>query len=293
MHGEANQEPRWALCIRTVSDLRKLPNTLSERVSQVLLGEKVMLLEESGDWHLIRMERDGYVGWIQKAALHLCTAEYARSFEAECKVKVLAEILPARSEPSKKHGEETGKIPFGVQLNVLKKAGYYSQILIPDGNLWWVESKGLIPLQRLPNLSGDGIAFTIGLMKRFIGVPYLWGGRSAFGFDCSGFTAAFLEFLGITLPRNADQQFQCGEAVSGAYQPGDLLFFHKLEGEAKDIRQQDRYASISHVAISLGDDEMIHAYGATWGVSCSSLNPKSQRYRPWLKDHLIGARRYI
>jgi cell wall-associated NlpC family hydrolase len=151
-----------------------------------------------------------------------------------------------------------------------------------------VAQSGLLPLDQLPQPDGTGIAFTLKLMQRFVGVPYLWGGRTPFGFDCSGFSQAFWDFMGVSIPRDADQQCQAGLPIEGAPRPGDLLFF----GEANVDRPSTRFAGISHVAISLGGDEIIHSNGAAWGVSYNSLNPERPGFRAWLREHLVGARRF-
>jgi cell wall-associated NlpC family hydrolase len=109
-------------------------------------------------------------------------------------------------------------------------------------------------------------------MRRFIGTPYLWGGRSPFGFDCSGLAGAFWGFMGVTIPRDADQQFRAGIPVEGTPQPGDLIFF----GEHDPDQPNARYASIDHVAISLGGDEVIHATSGAGGVVLNSLDPDSR-----------------
>ena len=288
-----NPETPWALCNRPVSDLRSEPRSLAERVSQALLGEVVRPLQESGDWTLIQMERDGYIGWIHRAALHPCSREEAVAYQATCRVRVLAELLHARTAAQAGLGMDAGKLPFGVNLPLEQQIDAASQVRLPDGRLWWVDSSGLLPVELWPAPNHPGVSFTLDLMRRFVGVPYLWGGRSPFGYDCSGFAATFWDFLGIRLPRDADQQFQIGLPISGDYQPGDLLFFGSLANEETDIRQQSRFAAITHVAISLGGDEIIHANGGAWGVSDNSLDPASPRYRPWLREHLAGSRRYL
>jgi cell wall-associated NlpC family hydrolase len=189
-------------------------------------------------------------------------------------------------------GQEAGRLPFGVQVRVTGQSETAYQIRLPDGRVWWVDSSGLLPRDSWPSPDQDGIASTLDLMRQFVGVPYLWGGRSPYGFDCSGFTVAFWGFMGVSLPRDADQQFQAGKPVTGSLQPGDLLFFGNLAEDKPDERQKDRFSSISHVAVSLGGDEIIHANGTAWGVSYNSIDPASPRYRPWLREHYAGARRY-
>ena len=87
--------------------------------------------------------------------------------------------------------------------------------------------------------------------KKFINIPYLWGGRSSFGTDCSGFVQNIYKQSGIPLPRDAKQQAQCGKVVTSAGEilPGDLLFFHDEKGE------------IIHTGVYIGNNNIIHASG--------------------------------
>lgn len=280
----------WALVNRPVTDLRREPRSLAERVNQGLIGEAVRILETQDIWSLVRTERDGYLGWIHTAALYPCSSELVTAYQSEAKVRVFAELLTAYQEASLEHN--TGKLPFGVRLPLEQQSGESAQIRLPDGRLWWVESAGLLPKERWPKPDPEGIAFTIGLMKRFVGVPYMWGGRSAFGFDCSAFAGALWDFMGINIPRDADQQFRVGKRVEGSPQPGDILYFGDHDDEEPDERQTGRFAAINHAAISLGGDELIHATGAVWGVTYNSLDPSSPHYRQVLHTHCAGARRF-
>jgi cell wall-associated NlpC family hydrolase len=282
----------WALVNRPVDDLRLEPRSTTERVSQALLGEIVRVLRTGREWSQVLLERHHYLGWIHTNALHLCSREEAAAYQAACRVRVLAELLPAWSEEREGARREAGKLPFGVRLPVEEQKDGKTQVRLPDGRLWWAESLGLLPLERSPTPNTAGIAFTLNLMRRFTGVPYMWGGRTPFGFDCAGFTGTFWDFLGLNLPRDADQQYQAGQPVDSRPEPGDLLFFSRKTQEPVDERQEGRFASITHVAVSLGGEEMIHANATAWGVSTHSMNPSSPRYRAWLQEHLIGIRRF-
>lgn len=279
----------WGLARRCVSDLRSETNNRSERLSQVLLGDAVCILEEQSDWYHVRMERDGYSGWVHANAILRADLQEVKAYQEECDVCVIAEMLPARlPESSTSQIEDqrdfVGKLPFGLRLHMVDRHNQQAILRHPDGTLWQVSTNGLLERERWPLPNEQGIEFTLSFIHRMIGVPYLWGGRTPFGYDCSGLTQTFLNFTGLKVPRDADQQFMAGIPLLDSPRPGDLLFF----GEAGS----QRYANVTHVAISLGGDEIIHANGAAWSISINSLDSSSHLYRSWLKEQLIGIRRF-
>lgn len=283
----------WGIVTRSVIDLRQAPSNFTERVSQALLGEAVQILEQQADWCFVRLQRDGYLGWMARSALLSVSLDELRAYQSACNARVIAELLPARRADSLQLGaagqiEQAGILPFGVAVSVRQWGDEQSTLLLPDNSRWLVPTNGLLEKSRWLNPDEKGIAAALDLIRRFIGVPYLWGGRTPFGYDCSGLAQTFLSFIGVHIPRDADQQYQVGAPVSGPVSPGDLLFF----GEG-DSKRDQRSAHITHVAISLGGDEIIHANGAAWGVSYNSLHPDSPLYRPWLRENLVGVRRFV
>ncbi len=279
----------WALVNRSISDVRCEPDGLAEQINQALLGEAARILEEQGDWALVRQERDGYIGWTRASALHRCSQQETNAYRAACDVLAVAELAQAHSSPTRV-GSGVGKLPFGIALPVVDRQGSLAAVRLPDGRVWWVEQADLLPVAQRPKPDEAGIAFTLNLIRRFIGVPYLWGGRSPFGYDCSGLAQTFWGLMGVAIPRDADQQFLAGQPVKGTLQPGDLLFFGD---QGDDGSGRVRYSRINHVAISLGGDEIIHANGGTWSIAYNSLNPASPIYRADLRKHLAGVRRFV
>lgn len=280
------EETPWALVNRPVTDLRRAPRNLAERVSQALLGEIVRVLEEGPDgWVFVRLEHDGYLGWLHTAALQPCTQSEALAYRQASLNRVIAPWVPA-FDPS--GTEPLQKLPFGVLVPVESWQGNQAMVVLPDGQRWRVAAEGL--LKETPTLTADaeGIRRALQQVRGLIGVPYLWGGRTPYGFDCSGLAQAFWHLLGVQLPRDADQQAQIGQSVSTAPEAGDLLFF----GAPDPDQPQERYRSISHVAISLGGAQLIHANGSTWSIAVNSLDPNHPLYRPWLREHLLEVRRY-
>ena len=281
-----SEQTPWGLARRGVTDLRREPDNHSERLSQALLGEALRVLEERGEWVRVRLEKDGYLGWLHSRAISQADEQECKKYQADGNAVVLDGLAQAYTSPALAGAErlEAGKIPFGVKIIAEEQPDGWTAVRLPDGRRWWLESPSLMPLEKLPRPDLPGIGFAISLLRRFIGVPYLWGGRTPFGYDCSGFAQTFLALLGVSAPRDADQQHRAATAVQGPPQPGDLLFFGS-EGK-------ESHRPISHVGIALGGDELIHANGTAWGVSINSLDPGRPGYSQWLRENLVSYGRF-
>lgn len=288
-------ETPWALIRRGVTDLRREPRNLSERISQALLGEFVRILHYNdplNDWARVRLEKDGYMGWIHSKALHPCSAAEAAEYSSACNAQVVAELAVTRDSPpgemAPSDSQLPGKLPFGAALAVVSFGGAWLQVRLPDGRSAWLQRGDVMPNTERPHTDAAGIQATLALIRRFAGVPYLWGGRTPFGYDCSGLAQAFHAFLGVHIPRDADQQYRMGQPITGTPHPGDLIYF----GDAS-TRSQQRFAAVTHVAISLGDWKIIHSNGTAWGVSYNDMADENSSYSAWLRQHNLGIRRFL
>ncbi len=273
-------ETPWALINRPVEDLRRKPSILAERISQARLSEAARVIESSGDWSFIRMEHDGYSGWVHTASLHICSESDVKNYRAALNAIVSAALAEAWDG---REATLVQKIPFAAEVNVTEVRGEDSLIQLPDGRRWKVCTADLTPLDARPKPTAEGIARTLDLIQRFMGIPYLWGGRTPYGYDCSGLAGTFYAFMGVNIPRDADQQFLAGEVVEKP-EAGDLVFFGEPD--------EDGDVHISHVGISLGGDEFIHSTGAAWGTVVNTFDPNGRPYRAWLRENYRGARRF-
>ncbi len=152
------------------------------------------------------MEKDRYFGWMHTAALEPTSPLAIRDYQELCNAKVQAELLNTWEETgiSVLQSESVGpmeKLPFGRPLVVVEWNDDTALVYLPNHCYRRVSREGLIPASIWPQADEIGIAFTLQLIRRSVGVPYLWGGRTPFGFDCSGLAQTFLNFLGIDTPR--------------------------------------------------------------------------------------------
>ncbi|HEV3413917.1 MAG TPA: C40 family peptidase [Puia sp.] len=223
-----------AICCVPVGPLRSEPSHRTEMVSQLLFGECCEILDQSNrDWYRVRARFDGYEGWCQPAHLvEVNESEYESGTFAMTPEWVTA--LEYNGHPM--------MVPMGSQLTAMRngkaKWGQKNQVRY-KGEIWDAAA-GVIDPKSIRQLT-----------YKYLNTPYLWGGRSVFGIDCSGFTQSVFKFLGVSLLRDAYLQAGQGEAVGFLEETrtGDLAFFDNDEGR------------ITHVGILLNANEIIHASG--------------------------------
>lgn len=213
--------------INSVSDIRIEPKFESERISQLIFGERVKILENLGEYSFIESD-DGVRGYIKSTNI------------GEGEIKKFKLI-------SRYHNRFVN-LPFGSYLS----EDDIEKFKIPKSMIVEIEKKF------------DMIKFS----KHFIMVPYLWGGTSDFGFDCSGFIQRLFKFSNnIIIPRNSKDQMEYSQTVSGFEnaKKGDLIFFK------------------GHVALYLGNYKIIHANGHYSSVTINDLSDNSDYSKMLLK----------
>jgi hypothetical protein len=250
------------------------PSDQKDVVSQALYGSNVKLLLARGEWSRIQTD-DHYKGWTPSRYLRLVLSGsgYATSGNV---VQVESLFANVYHETDVTRHKPVITIPFETRLEVIAEGKGddegWLHVRLPDMRKEWVRAGDVVadpkPLT---------IPESIELAKRFLGLTYLWGGRSTFGYDCSGFTQMLVRSRGIIMPRDADLQAEWSGVAAvdrNDLQPGDLLFFGS---SAKHI---------THTGMYIGDGQFIHdTTHAHPGVQISRLDDQ-----PWTRI-LVACRR--
>lgn len=287
---QALGEQVWGICTVSVGNGREGPQHKAELGTQLLMGEVVRVLKGGNflslNWYLVQ-GADGYVTWQQVGNIARCTREEADQWLNSRLLIITQFETEVHSEP--KAGSAV--ICNAVLLNKLQYAGEvpgWYRVRLPDNRQGYIQQSAAEDL-RVWRASRKPTPEAIEQSAmRFVGRPYLWGGNSPFGLDCSGFTKLVFGLNGIDLLRNAGHQARQGEEVSlannySALRKGDLLFF----GRRVSAGQPER---VTHVGIYLGDLKFIHSADY---VRVSSLDPFSPMRDIRHSKGLLYARRIL
>jgi cell wall-associated NlpC family hydrolase len=247
--------PPQALVNRGLTDLRGEPDEDAELVDQAQYGERFTLLGREGEW-LFAQGPDHYFGWLR--------AEHLDEVAAPERRIVGVTVADVRSAPTDA-APIIDRLPVGAPLAVQERQAQWLRVSY-DG---WVAFRDTVDVAQLPSRFPRPMDL-LRTAECFLGTPYLWGGTTADGIDCSGFTQLVYRLNGIHLDRDADQQATEGRAA-GSTRPGDLLFFGD-EG-------------VTHVAIATGEREFLHAPQSGGVVERATQSPERalravRRYLP-------------
>lgn len=278
---------RFGIVRVSVANVKSKPSHMSDMASQTVMGWTVRVLRKASGWCYVHTEPDGYLGWIEELQLALVDQAGLDAWRAAQRAVVIVPATLVHEQPAIESIPVADAVA-GALLRVTGAKDGWTAVALADGR------QGFVPAAQVQAFDAwtstrqptpDNIERTA---QRFMGVPYLWGGTSAKGFDCSGYTKTVLHLNGIELPRDADQQALQGTAVAiddtmSQARKGDLLFF----GSAATA---DRPERVTHVGIYVGNGEFLHASGL---VRRNSLLPGSPIFSESLRARLLHVRRVL
>lgn len=256
--------------------VRAEPESASEVVTQALLGTPLIPMDAAAGWRAVQLP--DYAGWIPDTRL----ATRAPASQRLATVTALRAPLYDASSAHEPVGEvyATTVLPLSP-LPTDPSGGSRLRVALPGGRSGWLDASdcairpGTEPFQRLP------IADLLAFGQKLLGVPYLWGGGTALGIDCSGLAQLCYRSIGVTILRDADQQYASIAHVveRGDLRAGDLVFF--AHG-----------GHIVHVGIMLDASRVLHADGSVrYQVTVNALDPDGTDCSPRLAQLYAGARR--
>jgi hypothetical protein len=288
--------PHRATAHRSLAHVRAEPRHAAELVTQMILGEEALILGARDPWLQVRLA-DGYPGWVHQGSVVRSAVddpeEFARSLNGPPRDDPGAWVVVARGAVLRE-GPDSGSpqvadLVQGARLRIEDPGRGPLAAILPDGTAGWLDREAALPARRLGERFPRKGEALVEHAASFLGLPYLWGGTSEKGFDCSGLVQRIYGLHGIRLPRDADPQSRNGRPVDpgpdwGEVRPGDLAFFVEPPGDR-----------VTHVGILAGEGRMIHASTTRNGVAWDVLppgratTPLGSRLAGWLS----GIRRVV
>ncbi|UCC44339.1 MAG: C40 family peptidase [Candidatus Zixiibacteriota bacterium] len=262
----------YAFVTTSVLDLWDRAQLNSERVNQALFGEVVEVLGTGRAFTKIS-KSDGYTGWVYSNFLRSVTRGKAVTYNRRLNHIVThraARLLASTGRPVDPY-----LVYYGTRVWVSSQPSDLSRIVLPDGSVGYVKSGVIRPMNKARSSLVTG-SMLVNEARRFLGTPYLWGGLTPAGFDCSGLVQAVCARYGLEIPRDTREQIQAGFNVNRQeVKTGDLLFFKR------------------HVGFALSRDRIVHSSAARGGVRVESLTPGTRAYREDLDKSYVTARRIV
>jgi hypothetical protein len=254
----------------SVANFRSEARHSAELVTQALLGTPVRILKESRGWYLVQTP-DEYIAWTESGSTVLLDKEDISEWKNTEKVIYLKTYGFSVNE----NRQHVSDLVTGNVLKLEAENHEYWHVSYPDGRQASIDkSEAMLIKPWLGNIKFSDSS-VIETSLELMGIPYLWGGTSSKGFDCSGFTKTIYFLHGLVLPRDASQQVHAGELVDternfSRLQVGDLLFF--------GTKNDDGSERVIHVGIWLGNNQFIHSSGYVRLGSMDSLSDNFDRY---------------
>ncbi len=279
----------------SVANFRTKPGNASEMATQALLGTEVDLLQKVDGEYRARTP-EGYISYVPASSIAAMDQESLKNWKSLPKIIYTAEFGKSLSKADP-NSIRVSDLVYGNILGLLGEEGNYFKVSYPDQRIAFIPKDQAITFEnwiKTRELTPENV---INSAKTMMGLPYLWGGTSVKGVDCSGFTKTAYYMNGYIIPRDASQQVLAGQSVDildkeGHFdptkalknlKPADLLFFASGKNSNPNAR-------VTHVALYIGNGEFIHSAGT---VRINSMLKEASNYDDFQTRTVVAAKRYI
>lgn len=283
---EALGEKLYGIIDISVANLRGDSKHSSELVTQATLGTPVKIWKRTEEWYYIQTP-DDYLSWVDHGGITTMNENEFNNWKTSEKIIFTKAYGNSYAKPDLESNPVTDLVT-GAVLELLQDSTDFYQVKYPDGKEAYVSKEDAkIYRDWLQNLEADGESLTR-VSEKLMGLPYLWGGTSAKGVDCSGFTKTIYFMNGMVIPRDASQQVKEGTLVDeqsdfSKLEVGDLLFFGRPATDSTSEK-------VVHVGMWIGNNKFIHSSG---DVHISSVDDKAENFDEFNKRRYLRTKRYL
>lgn len=269
----------------SVANLRSQPKHSAELATQAIMGMTLNVWKKENGWYLVQTP-DSYLAWVDAGGIKLVNDTELAQWQRSEKLLYTNPYGFAFAEPNKE-GATVSDLVYGDVVAIVNQTKDFYEVKYPDGRTAFVPASEAVRYKDWVASRHPSEENLVSTSKRLLGLPYLWGGTSFKGVDCSGFTKTVYFMNGLVLPRDASQQIHLGELVDTKsgwdnLRPGDLLFFGVPAKDGKPER-------VVHVGMWIGGNkEFIHSAGK---VRISSMNPDAPNFDEYEQNRFLRAKR--
>jgi len=276
----------YGVITNSVANLRSTPSHSSELVTQATLGIPLNVYQKDRSWYQIQTP-DKYLSWVDGGGIELMTKAEFDAWQASEKL-IFTKIYGNSYKNTDEQSQVVSDLVAGNILSLVSEKASFYEVKYPDGRIAFVPKSDAVPYLEWKSNLTFAKEDLVEISKTMLGVPYLWGGTSIKGVDCSGFTKTIYFMNGMIIPRDASQQIHEGILIDdskefGKLIPGDLLFFGRKATESSPER-------VIHVGMWIGNNEFIHSSGK---VRISSMDKESENFDEYNYNRYLRTKRIL
>ncbi|MCB7481924.1 NlpC/P60 family protein [Christiangramia sediminis] len=270
----------------SVANLRGEAKHSAELVTQATLGTPVDIWKRTDEWYYIQTP-DGYLSWVDHGGITTMNKYEFEKWKSSEKI-IFQKPFGQSFKDASLDSKPVTDLVAGAILEMEAEKGNFYKVRYPDGRAAFISKDDSAVYSQWLSALKASEENLMGTAEKLMGVPYLWGGTSAKGVDCSGFTKTIFFMNGMVIPRDASQQIREGKLIdsTGKFEKlavGDLLFFGRPATDSTSER-------VVHVGMWLGNNEFIHSSG---DVHISSMDSTAENFDDFNKNRYLRTKRYL